>query len=250
MATLEEMKSLGYGAQKSSTDQILELLTGQNEFVNKQAETKKKDFEDQQKLYTTLRENGYSQQEAHDRVTRNFRSTNLLQNILEGKLSQDNKAPTGYDKFAVDTLNATANASKIKSPEETAADIAKTKSEATLNTSKASAYDRGDMGKRQVAADKMNAAQLQREIKRMSDPFENPDYDSEETKSYTAYLNQRLQQISQYPGSQPTEPAATPSKVPGARVPMIRPDGVPVQVASKDLQKALAKGYKRRPFGH
>lgn len=245
---LVNIKQAGYSSTRNSpTEQILNLLTGQNEFANKQAETKRKDFADQQKLYMTLRENGYSQEEAHSRVSRNFRSTNLLQQILDGKLEEGNKAPTGYDKFAIDQASAMSTMQKNQNELDKAPlEQKKLEAETSLATEKAAAYARGDIGKRQAAAEKMNAAQLQREIKRMSDPFENPDYDSEETKNYVAYLNQKLQQISQYPSAQPVENPAAPQQPTGARVPMVRPDGVPVQVAAKDVQKALAKGYKPR----
>lgn len=118
--------------------------------------------------------------------------------------------------------------------EKSQADVKKTQAETDLAKSKAAAYDRGDIGKRQAAAEKMNAAQLQREIKRMSDPLENPDYDSEDTQSYISFLNQRLQQLARYEGGATTE-----------KVLMKRPDGATVKINAKDVPAAEKKGYKR-----
>ena len=157
-----------------------------------QEETKKmKKTQEKFDLYKTLREAGY-----------------------------DTKA--AYEAMASGSMPAGVPSETVKEKKDKA-DLANTEADARLKTSKADAYDRGDIGKRQSAAEKMNAAQLQREIKRVSDPFENPDYDSDETKSYLSYLNSRLQQMSQYPGSQPPageEPAAA-APAPGGKKPAL-----------------------------
>lgn len=124
---------------------------------------------------------------------------------------------SAYEAMMRGDLPATPPGETMKEKKEkleltkTEEDIKKTKADTKLSEEKAAAYARGDIGKRQATAEKMNAAQLQREIKRMSDPLENPDWDSKETKSYVTFLNQRLQELAKYrtgEGQAPPPPVA------------------------------------------
>ena len=162
--------------QPSSFQQTSQILSTIMSTLEQEETKKQKKLNDKFDMYKTLRDAGYDTQAAYEAMSRG---------------EMPSAAPSETTKEKKEKLDLT----------KTEEDIKKTKADTRLSEEKASAYARGDIGKRQSAADKMNAAQLQREIKRVSDPFENPDYDSEETKSYSAYLNQRLQQLSQYPGA-------------------------------------------------
>lgn len=151
------------GFQQSS--QMLSVIMStleQEEVERRKKETEKFD------MFKTLREAGYDTKSAHAAM-------------VSGKLPS---APP-------DT--------SMKERKEKA-EVEKVEAETGLAKEKGAAYARGDIGGRMRAVDKMNAAQLQREIKRISNPMENPDFGSEESEQYLSYLNERLQSMAQYPG--------------------------------------------------
>jgi hypothetical protein len=193
------------GMQQSS--QILGTILQQ---LDQEDQAKQKKQKEQFDMYKTLREAGYDTKAAFEAM-----SKGTLPTTPPGETTKELK-----DK----------------------ADLARTESMTKLDNEKAAAYARGDIGKRQTAAQGMNSAQLQRELKRVSDPFTNEDYDSEETKSYVAFLNQRLQQLSQYTTPDAAAPeAATPQD--SGKIKVIRlADGKPGSISAKFFDP---KKYKR-----
>ncbi len=166
----------------SQNSQVLQTIMStleQEETKRRKQETEKFD------MYKTLREAGYDTKSAYEAM----QSGNVPKTPPTGDSLKEKK-----DK----------------------ADLARTESQTKLDNEKAAAYARGDMGKRQSAAEKMNAAQLEREIKRYSPPPYGSNFDAdEESRDYVSFLNQRLQKMSQYPGSGGTQPpvASTPGKI-------------------------------------
>ena len=166
--------------QPTSFQRSSEILSTIMQTLDQEEQDKQKKLQNKFDTYRVLRESGYDTKAAYQAM-------------------ETGDAPSYAPSETVKSQKEQLDLQKTK------ADIIKTEADTQLSNEKSAAYARGDIGKRKSSADKMNAAQLQREIKRVSDPFENPDYDSEESQSYVSYLNQKLQQISQYTGAQPVQ---------------------------------------------
>lgn len=151
MATLEEMQKLGYGPKQNGMQQIASLLSGYNDQNQKQVEQKSKDVQDQVKLYTTLREAGYSSEDATARVNRTYRSTGFLEEMMSGKRDENVFNPSSAeDKTGLDT-------------EKTKADIAKTKADAVKSNAQADYYKGGGAAGRNYSG--LTPNQIQMRIK-------------------------------------------------------------------------------------
>lgn len=179
-------------APRSALEQIGNLLTAIPQEVQKRKERQKTDVMDQVKLYSTLREAGYTPEDAHSKVTRTYRSTGFLENLISGGTSVFNK-PTEDDKFGLER-------------EKTKAETGKIKAETGLATEKAGYYKAG--GPKRTVIDKMTPNQLQQRLKYLNNSVLMADPGSEEEQTMKAemdYITQKIQQTSGFkqPASEP-----------------------------------------------
>lgn len=196
MATLDEMIRLGYKPAQSKTEQIASLLSGVTQEAQKQEQKQAKDVEDQTKLYMTLREAGYSPEDAHAKVTRTYRSSDFVQNLLGGDANVLSP-PTGEDKVGIEQRKEKAG-------------IDKTIAETTLAKSKSKYYDEG--GPKRSVIDKMTPNQLQSRLKYLNDQLNLAEAGSEEEQNMKAemqYVNEKIQKISGFQDNQATTPATS-----------------------------------------
>lgn len=89
----------GQYQQQGAGEQIGNWLGNLPAQMDKEQERQLKKQEEQVKLYTDLRNAGYSSEEAHSRLTRTFAPTQFLQNFLSGGKDTGMQAPA-EDVFA------------------------------------------------------------------------------------------------------------------------------------------------------
>ena len=169
---------------KSAIEQIGSLLTGTMQEVQKRKEHQKNDVMVQVKLYATLREAGYSPEDAHSKISRTYRSTGFLENLLGGGSHVFNQ-PTEEDKVGLER-------------QKTRADIKKTEAETGLATAKKGYYEEG--GPKRTVIDKMTPNQLQQRVKYLTSiqgtldtPEENQNIEGE-----IKFINERIQETAGY----------------------------------------------------
>lgn len=118
MASLEEMLRAGYAPAKSPLTQITDLINGVSQAEQKRQEKEQKDVAEQTKLYTTLREAGYSQEDATAKVNRTYRSTGFIEKMVNGDNSNVFNQPTGEDNVALEQQKKKADIGKTKADAE------------------------------------------------------------------------------------------------------------------------------------
>lgn len=226
MASLDEMLKAGYTPVKSGAEQIAGLLNQSGAKAQATQQQQEKDTEDQAKLYISLREAGYSKEDAATRVTRTFRSTNFIQNIMNGTGNNVFNPPVAEDKVSLEQQKGKA-------------DIAKTEAETKLATSKAGYYDAG--GPKRSVIDKMTPNQLQQRVKYLESikgtldtPEDNANVDSE-----LQYVNEKIQQISGF-----KKAAAPEASAQTGSVVMTGPDGKKYKIPAANVAKARLRGFK------
>ena len=229
MATVEEMLKLGYTpkVKRSSTDQILGFLQGAEEQAVKQQQKEKEDVMEQVKLYGLLREQGYSEADAHKRVSRVYRSTSFVEKLLGGEGNAFQQPPEGQDKAAVERRK-------------TEADIGKTESETKKNVASAGYYDRG--GAKGMNYDKFSPNQIQTRIKYLREnELEMGVRDDAEIEEEISYLTDLFNKKSGF-----KQGAAPASGTPGAeeKVPMTGPDGKQYRILKSKVETARKNGFK------
>lgn len=247
-ASLEEMKSLGYGPKKSSAETIMNTVNAARDTVEKRDAKQKNDLMDQVKLYGDLRNAGYSPEDAHARVTRTYRSTAFIERIVNGEADNAfQKPPAGADKQSLET-------------QKTKAEIGKIKAETRATVSKGRYYDKG--GARGLGnKDQWTPNQWQGYIDFLTNEDRNPDFGTPDNDEEVSFAREKLRASAGFTPDKAGEadpgtveaPAAAKKPAAGAppaastagRVAMTKPDGSKVLVAQKDVQKALAKGYRK-----
>lgn len=111
---LLKIKQAGYTSSPNSTaEQILSVISQVPEQVRAQQEKRAKDTADQVKLYSMLREAGYSEEDATERVNRSYRSTEFIQNLLTGKSDNAFQKPTEEDKTSLEKKKTQAEITKL-----------------------------------------------------------------------------------------------------------------------------------------
>lgn len=239
MPSLDEMRRAGYTVpeEESPVDKILSFVNGVDEQTIKQAEKRKVDQEDQIKLYLELRRQGYSEDMAHEKVSRLHRSTGFVEDLVKGALGD-------RDQFQRPDQEADLVGLERR---EKMADIGKTKAETRQALSRARAYDRGQAGGR--IKDSWTPNQIQSYISFLTDEDRNPDYGTPENDEEITFARTRLRESA---GFEPSgagvaaeeQPPADAGRAQVERIPMVKPDGTKVMVAKTDVARARAKGYK------
>ena len=211
---------------RGALEQIGSLLTQTKQEVEKKQKMKREDLMDQVKLYGSLRELGYSSEAATDRVNRTFRSTGFIESFFAGKRNNAFQQPGPEDKFGLEM-------------EEKKATIAEKKANVGLTGAKQKYYEEG--GPKRTVIDKMTPNQLQQRLKFLQKSLAIADPGSEEEQQMKLefdYINQKIQQSAGYGGNG--------TETTGQFVAMVRPDGTPVKVPAENVEKALARKYRKR----
>lgn len=195
MATLDEMMKAGYTPTVSPEQQISNVITGAQDYAKKQSDQQASDLSDQTKLYFNLRQQGYSKEDAAERVNRSYRSTNFIQSIVGGG-GNAFQAPTNPDQVEMEQTKA-KNEAAVKT-----ADVAKANAEAKKFSAQADYYAAGGPAQRYAHNDSLSPNQMQQRIKYletqkgMGSQEEDADIAQEQE-----YLGQKLQQKSGYKNS-------------------------------------------------
>lgn|SRR3990167_1680693 len=229
MPTLDEIRRAGLSpTPTSSSDQVLagitQALAGGFQGYQAGQEERRKKQQEMYNFYNTLRTNGYEADEATAKVNETFSGFFTHANF---------KKPTN-DVFKTQQ-------------EKSAAELEKIKAETKLSESKSEYYRQG--GPKRSVIDKMTPAQLQQRLKYLDTLLVEPETPEEliitEEKDK---INEKLRALSgiTVPNQESSALASAGSRATAGRVRMQRPDGTIVDVASKDVQKAIAKGYKPR----
>lgn len=180
--------------------QIAQFLSSIPGLAQKQAQQQSQDTQDQVKLYSELRTQGYTKEDAADRVNRTYRSTNFIQNLLDG--NGNNAFEPGTDPDQVDAERAKASSEAgAKLADETAK-----KAEAAKFLAQASYYQNGGPSGKYAHNDNLTPNQIQMRIKDlrgqvgMGTPEEDTDINGE-----LGYLNNLFNKKSGYKtGGQPS----------------------------------------------
>lgn len=234
MATVDEMLKLGYGPKQkspSAIEQIGSLLGGYNDQTAKQDAKTQEDTMNQVKLYGALVEAGYSPEDATSKVNRTYRSTNFIEDMVNGKSNVFNQ-PAGQSKYALDKEKTKADIAKTK------ASTASEEADIPLKGAKTKYYNEG--GPKRTVNDKMNPNQIQTRIKyletmrgAMDTPEENQDVENE-----IKLLNERMRALSGFTGGASSETTAKGSVI------MTGPDGKKYKIPSVNVEKAKKRGFK------
>lgn len=233
MASLDEMTKAGYKPvqQKSTIDQISSLLSGVQEGMAKKQEKEKADLMDQVKLYGELRGAGYSPADAHERVTRTYRSTDFIERLVGGQTSEMG-APTEEDKTSLDRRKAVAG-------------IGKDKAETRKATAQAGYYERG--GPSRKGYEGLTPNQIQTRIKSLQGQLGmGTEEDDGALNSEIGYLNDLFNTKSGFKQTGEAPPDAG-GGAPGAAattVVMRGPDGKQYKIPKQNVEKARARGFK------
>lgn len=234
MPSLDEMRRAGYQVpeQTSTIDTLLGFMNGVDEQMMKRQEKERKDKSDQVKFYLDLRQSGYSEDAAHEKVNRLYRSTGFIEDLVK-KSSGENDT---FDRPTQDR-ESLANA-------KTRADIGNTKADTRQKMARAKAYS---TGKTSASGGRLNDAwtpnQIQSYIGFLTNEDRNPDYGTPENDDEITFARQRLRESAGFSQAAGEPAAAAPAKT-VERVPMVKPDGTKVMVAKTDVARARAKGYK------
>lgn len=234
MASLNEMLKAGYKPAQSSTEQIFGLLKTAQDQAQANDKKNQQDTADQTKLFIQLREAGYSTEEAATKVNRTYRSTDFIENLVNGgKAKNPLNQPSGEDKVTLDTRK-------------TKADIGKAEADTALAKSKANYYDAG--GPKRTVIDKMTPNQLQSRIKYLESikgTMDTPE-DNQNIEDELKFINDKLQTVSGFKPGEIPEAAreADPAKVMTSKVVMTGPDGKKYKIPAANVAKAKARGFK------
>lgn len=221
MASLDEMLKAGYTPQKSGVEQIAGLVSDVNEKQKKASEQRMQDVSEQVKLYSTLREAGYSKEDATARVNRNYRSTGFLENILTGQGGNALNPPEGQDKAALEAE--------------------KTKSQTALDTAKAKYYSGGGPSAK-YANTNLTPNQIQMRIKDLRSQVGMGDADQDsDIQTEIQYLNDLFNKKSGFKGQ---GEETNKSGDAGPPVVMTGPDGKKYKVPAANVAKAKLRGFK------
>lgn len=234
MATLEEMQKMGYGPKKNGMEQIASLLGGFDEGQQKRAEQKTKDTEEQSKLYVTLREAGYSSEDATARVNRTYRSTGFLEDMMSGKHENVFNPSSTEDKVGLE-------AAKTK------ADIGKTVADTKKSNEQADYYKRGGAAANKYAG--LTPNQIQMRIKDLRSQLYMTGDPEDDTmiQSEIQYLNDLFNKKSGYgnsPDGTETPPADGAAGAAGEKIIMTDPSGKKYRVLKANVEAAKKLGLK------
>lgn len=194
--------SYGMGAGS----QIAQFLASLPGIAQKQSQQQSQDTQDQSKLYFDLRQQGYSQEDAADRVNRSYRSTNFMQNLLGG---QSNVFQPGTETDQIDAERAKAKseaAAKLQDQETKKAEAQKFLAQATY-------YQNGGAAQKYNHNDNLTPNQIQGRIKElrgqvgMGTPEEDQSINDE-----ISYMNNLFNKKSGFKGTDTSAAPATSGK--------------------------------------
>lgn len=186
--------SYGMGA----ASQIATFLSSIPGIAEKQAQVKSQDLQDQTKLYFSLRQQGYSKDDAAERVNRTYQSTNFVQNLLGG---QSNEFQPSTDTDLMDMERAKAQ----RESDTALAEQQAKKAEALKFAAQADYYKAGGPAQRYAGNNNLTPNQIQMRIKDLRGQIGmgTPDEDSS-INDEIGYLNDLFNKKSGYaPGSKP-----------------------------------------------
>lgn len=251
MAKLKEMQELGYGPvqpEKSSVEQIMGFVNGVQEQAQVQQKKEKEDVMEQVKLFTELRNAGYSPEDAHKKVTRTYRSTGFIERLIGGETNAFQK-PTETDKAGLEA-------------QKTKADIGKTKADTRKSVAQAGYYERGGAAGRK-GLDGLSPNQIQQRIKDLRNQLGmGEEEDDVNLNSEISYLNELFNKKSGFRTAEEEEPevpensptaesrklmAGLPGgkkKVTSTTIIMTGPDGKQYKIPKQNEKRARENGFK------
>ena len=236
MASLDEMLRAGYTPVKSSAEQVAGLLNGVNAQAQKNQQQQQADTAEQAKLYITLREAGYSKEDATSRVQRSYKSTGFIQDLMSGKGNNVFNPPTQDDDVDLKTQKARADIKK------TEAETKSAEAEVPLKGAKTDYYKQG--GAKRTVIDKMTPNQLQARVKYLESikgTLDNEE-DNANVDQELSYVNQKIQEISGFKKPDAEAPPAAAAKT--GSVVMTGPDGKKYRIPAANVEKARKRGFK------
>ena len=221
MPTLDEITKSGYSASTNSG--FGQFLQGVNQFAQESIqakETKAKADKEKTDFYSSLRQAGYSEDQAKQKIDKVY-SGNFLQKMM----GKDN----AFQAPETDVYSGQQKESRLK--------LEKMQEETNLLKSKQKYYNEG--GPRRASVDGMNSNQLQTRLKNLQKIYESAFDDEDmqaELKSEMDHVNERIKQLEGYKGPSSADPE---------KVLMKRPDGATVRIKTADLDAATKAGYKK-----
>lgn len=242
MATLDEIKRAGLEVSPAgSGEQIMNLISGVPAEMEKKQEKQKQDTMDQVKLYTQLREAGYTPEDAHKRVTRTYRSTDFIENLVGGGRDENVLTPpTQTDKVGMEQEKGKAELAKTK------AETGKTKAETRKAIAQSGYYNRGGAQGRNYEG--LTPNQIQTRIKSLQGQLGmGSEEEDSNLNSEIGYLNDLFNKKSgfkQTPEAAAPDAAAGAGNAPATTVIMTGPDRKKYKIPKQNVQKAKARGFK------